>query len=96
MAHSQELVYVDSSDILDGNLDKVRMLIHELLDSSKQTSRDSLLTTSISPHVPHPDLAHEVPLSTRASVTRLEKLRRTRRSRTVSSCGCITIPIQRA
>jgi hypothetical protein len=31
MAHSQELVYVDSSDILDGKLDKVRMLIHELV-----------------------------------------------------------------
>jgi quinol monooxygenase YgiN len=32
MVHSQELVYVDSSDILDGKLDKVRMLIQELVD----------------------------------------------------------------
>jgi quinol monooxygenase YgiN len=32
MAHSQGLVYVDSSEILDGNLDKVRMLTHELVD----------------------------------------------------------------
>ena len=28
----EELVYVDSSEILDGKLDQVRMLIHELAD----------------------------------------------------------------
>ena len=32
MVHRHEVVYVDSSEIVDGKLDDVKMLIHELVD----------------------------------------------------------------